>query len=173
MVYLQNLCLSEAIYSLYVACVYLLPDDTWVQSFSVKSPLRRKTFRCCFTVFRCSCEEGSRQPDSFSCVGKISLTPDLVIWVIFESSPQNMSLRAHINGLWLCSVLWEWEGAWEGWNLEQMKSWSFITTLPNESCIKRSFYWVCGEMGCPCRQRVETVRFSWLSVCFPVLGSSR
>lgn len=37
--------------------------------------------------------------------GKISLTADLVIWVIFESSPQNMSLRAHINGLWLCSVL--------------------------------------------------------------------
>lgn len=32
-------------------------------------------------------------------VGKYSLIPALFIWVIFVFSPQNMSLRVHINGL--------------------------------------------------------------------------
>ena len=67
MFYLQNLCLSEDIYCLYVSCVICCPMTLGYRILQWKIPFHSRHLDVA-SLFsdECYCKEGWRQPDSFS-----------------------------------------------------------------------------------------------------------
>lgn len=92
-----------------------------------------------------------------------TLLPLSNIWI----QPSEQSLRTHVNGLWLWSVLWSGKGLERGLGLGTDEVLELYPHPSQWGLYKEVIFLSFGEMGCPYTQIAKAVKLSWVSVMFP------